>query len=92
MHRSFKCLLYQYFALVVEMARCFVEDHYGWVFEQQASNGKALLFSTRQAIAALANNGFISVGQRINNVVNLCLLARVDHFVARCIWSCVQQV
>ena len=56
--------------VVVEVARRLVEDHHLRILEQQAGDGDALLLAARQAVAALADDGVVAVGERGDGVVD----------------------
>ena len=64
------------------MTSGFVENHDGWVFDQQSGDGQPLLFASRQAVAAFADHGVVAVGELSDHVddpgcpaslVQLCL-------------------
>ena len=55
----------------VERARRLVEDEDLRVLEQRARDREPLLLAARQAIAALADDGLVSVGQAGDEVVDL---------------------
>ena len=54
----------------VEMRGGFVEDHHGRILEEDPGDGQALLFTSGQPVAALADNGVVAVGQRGDQVVD----------------------
>ena len=62
-------LLDDVFALVVERARRFVENEDARVGDQSAGDGDPLPLSSRQAAAALADDGIITLGELENELV-----------------------
>src|SRR5665811_639412 len=60
LHQVGQRLLYQHFALRVQMAGGFVENQDGRVLEQGARDGEALALSAGELDAAVANRGFVA--------------------------------
>ena len=78
--------------VVVEVARRLVEDHDRRVLEQQPGDRQALLLAARQAVAALADDGVVAVGERGDRVVDARRPARRDELVVGGVGLGVAQV
>ncbi len=74
------------------MAGRFVEDHDGRVLQQHARDRQALLLATRQAVAALADDGVETVGQFIDHIEDASSLARRHELIVGCVRVRVTQV
>ena len=77
-HQVGQRLLYQHFALGVQMAGGFVENQDGRVLEQRAGDGDALALSAAEARAAIADHGVVAFGQALDELV------RPGRFRRRC--------
>src|ERR1017187_7511151 len=60
LHQVGQRLLYQHFALRVQVAGGFVQDQDGRVLEQRARDGETLALSAGEFDAAVANHGLVS--------------------------------
>lgn len=61
LHEAVECFLYEVFAFCVECGCCFVEDEYGWVFEDGSCYADALPLSAGESASSVADDGVVSV-------------------------------
>ena len=79
-----ECLLHLALGFGVEGARRLVEDEDGWVAEDRARDRDPLFLAAREAVAALADDRLVALGQRRDQVVDLRSLGRqLDLLVCR---------
>jgi hypothetical protein len=70
-------------ALVVEGARCLVEDQDARIGDQGAGNGDALALAAGKAAAALAYDGVVALGQLKDEIVRARQRRRGDDLLDR---------
>src|ERR1017187_8442402 len=69
LHQVRQRLLYQHFALRVQMAGGFVENQYGRVLQQGAGDGEALPLSAGELDAAVADHGLVAFREAHDEIV-----------------------
>src|ERR1017187_7114628 len=69
LHQVGQRLLYQHFALRVQVAGGFVQDQDGRVLEQGARDGEALALSAGEFGAAIANHGLVAFREALDEIV-----------------------
>ena len=84
--------LHERLVLVVEMTRCLVEDHHRRILQQHARNREPLLLSATQSVAALAHDRRVTIGQRLDGVVDSRRTAGFIEFGDGCLGSRITQV
>ena len=75
--------LYEGLVLGVEVARGFVEDDDRRVLQEHAGDGETLLLAAGEAVAALAHDRGVAVGQRRDEIVDARRPARGDELGIR---------
>ena len=80
LHESARGFFEQGFGFRVEAGGRFVEDEDGRVLEEGAGEGKTLCLSAAETRSAFADDGFVFVGKRFDEIVQVRRLCGFDHF------------
>ncbi len=84
-HDTFQGILDQGFGFAIQVAGGFVQDQDARVFEDHTRQGDALFFAAAQAVAALAHDRVIALGQVHDEV--WMFAARAAGSISACVAS-----
>src|SRR5437868_2692027 len=79
-------IIEQGLGLGIEGLRRLLHDEHGWVAENGAGQGDPKLLADVERMAHLADRGFVTFGQPLNELVRMRHLGRFDDLRQRIAW------
>src|SRR3989338_9284854 len=91
-HEFFECLLDIALGLGVERGGCFVEHDDWGISKECAGKCLALALAAGKFYSALADQGVVFCGKKVDELVAMCELGRVEHLLVSCARSPVTDI